>query len=125
MKRIIFILNFVLLVNCNMSDRTIELPNEYEFEREGLYSNIVTKNHKLIIDHAALDYSYNDKYLMFVYDTIKIIPDKIINSKLFFLVVDLSKDTISPRMNYIQYKKFMKNKSVDVNLDLSIRNYPK
>lgn len=108
-----------------MSDRTIELPNEYEFEREGLYANIVTKNHKLIIDHAALDYSYNDKYLMFVYDTIKIIPNKILNSKLFFLVVDLKKDTISPRMNYIRYKKFMINNSVDKNLDLSIRTYPK
>lgn len=106
-----------------MSDKTLELPNEYEFEREGLYSNIVTKNNKLIIDHAALDYSYNGKYLMFVYDTIKIIPTKIINSKLFFLVVDIRKDTISPRMNYIQYKKFIKNNTVDKKIDLSIRDY--
>jgi hypothetical protein len=106
-----------------MSDRTIDLPNKYYFEREGGYSNIVTRNHKFIIDHAALDYSYNEKYLMFVYDTVRIIPEKIITTKLFFLVVDIKNDTISQRMNYLQYKEFIKKKGINKKLDLSFKNF--
>lgn len=108
-----------------MSDKTIKLPNEYLFEREGGYSNIVTKKHKLIIDHAALDYSFDDNYLMFVLDTVKTIPEKTINSKLLFLIVDLKKDTISQKINYVQYKKFINDKLIIKDLDLSTRNYPK
>ena len=108
-----------------MSDQSIELPNNYIFEREGLYRNIVTRNHIAIIDHAALDYSYDNKYLMFSYDTLRFIPSKINNSKLFYLVIDLKKDSILERMNYYQYNKFIKNKSIKKDLDLSIRNYPK
>jgi len=123
MKKIILILNFTIFVSCNLSDRRIDLPNEYYFEREGLYGNTVLRDHKFIIDHAALDYSYDEKYLMFVYDTVRIIPEKIITTKLFFLVVDIKKDTISQRMNYIQYKEFMKKNGVDKKLDLSFRNF--
>jgi len=123
MKKIILILNFTIFVSCNLSDRRIDLPNEYYFEREGLYGNTVLRDHKFIIDHAALDYSYDERYLMFVYDTVRIIPEKIITTKLFFLVVDIKKDTISQRMNYIQYKEFMKKNGVDKKLDLSFRNF--
>ena len=108
-----------------MSDQTIELPNDYIFEKEGLYSNIVTKDNSAVIGYAALDYSFDSKYLMFSYDTLRSIPPKIINSKLFYLVIDLKKDSVLGRMNYPLYKKFLDNKRINKDLDLSIRNYPK
>lgn len=123
MKKKLILLNLAIFLSCNMSDRTIELPNRYYFEKEGGYCNTVLRDNKFIIDHAALDYSYDEKYLMFVYDTVRIIPEKIITTKLFFLIVDIKKDTISSRMNYIQYKEFMKKNGVNKKLDLSFRNF--
>ena len=125
MKKLIVTLNIVTLISCNLSDRTIELPNDYLFEREGLYGNIVVRNHKAIIDHAALDYSQNQNYLMFVFDTVSIIPQKIDNTKLFFLVVDIKKDTLSKRMNFEEYRKFFNQTKIEKSLDLSTRSYPR
>lgn len=115
----------ILLLSCNMSDKTVELPNNYKFEREGGYCNIVTKSHKLIIPHAALDYSYNENYLMFVFDTVKRMPERISNINLSYLVIHLKKDSLSSRMDYKEYKEFLKKNSIAKELDLSIRNYPK
>ena len=104
-----------------MSDQEINLPEGYLFYKEGGYANAVLRNHKGIIEHSAIDYSYDKKYIMFVFDTLVQKPKKMNIKKLFFLVHYIKKDSLSQRMNYKQYKNFIKSQRVSTENDLTLR----
>lgn len=91
-----------------MSDQEINLPEGYLYYKEGDYANAVIRKHKGIIKHSAIDFSYNKSFVMFVFDTLQVKPKRIEIEKLFFLVHDREKDVLSKRMNFTQYKQFVK-----------------
>lgn len=121
MKKIIIIL--VLMCSCNMSDQEINLPEGYLYYKEGGYSNAVLRNHKGVIEHSAIDFSHNNSYIMFVFDTLKVKPEKIDVKKLFFLVHDIKNDSLLKRMNFMEYKQFVKLHKIDKDVDLTSRVY--
>lgn len=121
MKKILIIL--ILACSCNMSDQEINLPEDYLFFKEGSYANTVLRNHNAIIEHSAIDFSYNKDYVMFIFDTLNEKPKIIDINKLFFLVHDIKKDSLSQRMNFREYKSFIKLKRIKKEEDLTLRKY--
>jgi len=113
------------IYSCQVSDTTYELPANYVYVEEGGYSNIVVRDHKLIIGHGAFDYSVDENYIMFVYDTTDVInqPKKIDNEKLFFLVHFIKEDSLSKVMSFEEYRNFVSLNKILKAEDLSIRDY--
>jgi hypothetical protein len=106
-----------------MSDREYELPCDYIFYREGGYENIVSQNHHLIIKHGAIDFSYDENYVMFVFDTIEDSTEKINNRKLFYLIHDIKKNKLLDTLDYFDYKKFIFNHRISKDNDLTNRHF--
>jgi len=127
MKKIFFSILVLIIYGCQVSDTTYELPANYVYEEEGGYANIVVRDHKLIIGHGAFDYSVDENYIMFVYDTTDVInqPKKIDNEKLFFLVHCIKKDSLSKVMSFEEYRNFVSLNKILRTDDLSIRDYSK
>lgn len=121
MKKIVIIL--ILMCSCNMSDQEINLPEGYLYYKEGGYSNAVLRNHKGIIEHSAIDFSYSKSYIMFVFDTLQKKPLKINAEKLFFLVHDIKNDSLLKRMNFLEYKQFVKFNKIGKDEDLTLRTF--
>lgn len=123
MKKTIFITTICFLFSCNMSDREYELPCDYIFYREGGYDNIVSQNHHLIIKHGAIDFSYDENYVMFVFDTIEDSTEKINNKKLFYLIHDIKKNKLLDTLDYYEYKKFIFKHQIGKDNDLTNRHF--
>lgn len=114
MKKIILFTLAIISFSCNMSDQEFELPSQYVFVKEGGHSNIVLRNHKLIIDSGAVDFSYNDKFIFFSVDTTySMEPKKIAKEKLIYYVHNIRKDTFSKPINYNFIKKFISENKIE------------
>ena len=122
-----YLLGIFAFVSCSLSDATYELPGGYTYIEEGLYANMVLKNHHAVIDHGVFGYSVEDDYLMFVYDTARIenAPKTINNRELFYLVSYIKKDSLSKPMHYSEYKKFISKNKIEKDNDLSLGDYSK
>lgn len=122
-RNLLLVLFILFMFSCNMSDQEYNLPSDYIYFKEGGNRNVVLRNHKSIIDHSALGFSYNDDYVMFVFDTVQNLPPKIDNEKLFYLIHDIKKNILLDKMNYENYKLFVKEKKIDNKDDLSLKIY--
>jgi hypothetical protein len=101
MKKILLLTLAIISFSCNMSDQEYILPSKYVFIKEGGSSNIVLRNHKLIIDHGAVDFTYNEKFIFFSVDTtFSMEPKKVSKEKLIYYVHNIQKDTFSKPINY-------------------------
>lgn len=121
-KQAKILLNILMLtvVSCNFSDQVVELPIGYKFAKEGGYSNIVTRNGKLIIDRGAVEYSFNTKYIFFSQDTSKSMePQNVAKSKLVYYIHDIENDTLSKALNISGFRKFIQTKKVRNIIDIS------
>ena len=123
MKKITAFIVLTVVFSCNMSDREYSLPSDYIYRQEGGYENRIIRNHKLIVAQGAIDFSYNDNYVMFAYDTVYPMPNIINTNKLLFLVHDIKKYSSMDTLNYTDYEKFIINKKIEKENDLSIRKY--
>ena len=123
MKTIFLTISFFIFSSCNFSDREYFLPSNYIFRQEGGYENRIIRNHKLIVAQGAIDFSYDDNYVMFAVDTIYPMPSKIITNKLLFLVHDLKTDNPLDTLNFDDYKKFILDKKIEKEKDLSVRKF--
>ena len=123
MKNFISFIVLTAIFSCNMSDREYSLPLDYIFIREGGYENIIIRDHKLIVAQGAIDFSYDDNYVMFAIDTVYPMPAIISTKKLLFLVHDIKKYNSIDTLNYTDYKKFIIINKIEKENDLSIRKY--
>ncbi len=114
MKKFILFTLTIISFSCNMSDQEFGLPSQYIFVKEGGHSNIVLRNNKLIIDHGAVDFSYDDKFIFLSVDTTySMEPKKIAKEKLIYYVHNIQKDTFSKPLNYNFIKKIISENKVE------------
>ena len=123
MKKIVSFIVLTAIFSCNMSDREYSIPSDYIFVQEGGYENIIIRNHKLIVAKGAIDFSYDDNYVMFAIDTVYPIPSKTETNKLLFLIHDIKNNKLLDTLNFNNYKKFIFEKKIEKENDLSTRNY--
>ena len=117
MKKFLLLTLAIISFSCNMSDQEYILPSKYVFIKEGGFSNIVLRNHKLIIDYGAVDFTYNEKFIFFSVDTtFSMEPKKVSKEKLIYYVHNIQKDTFSKPINYNYIVNIIsKNKIEDKN----------
>lgn len=123
MKKIILFTVLTAILSCNMSDLEYSLPSNYIFVQEGGYENIIIRDHKLIVAQGAIDFSYDDNYVMFAFDTVYPIPSKTETNKLLFLVHDIKNNKLLDTLNFTDFKKFVFDKKIKKSNDLSFRKY--
>jgi hypothetical protein len=120
MKKICTILIIIFFSNCNFSDYDKDLTDNYVLSIEGGKFNRIARNNEFIIDKGVVDANFNDKYIVFSFDTTnsnypKDVPKEILK----YYIHSKIDDTLSKELSYKQFKNMLFKKGIDTNLDLS------
>lgn len=105
---------FIIIINYNFSDFEEKGPSNYSYIFEGGNQNRVMKDNKLIIDSGAVDFKYNDNYVVFSVDTTySLQPNEISKLNLKYYIYDVKKNLLIKNIDFIKFQKLIHEKSLE------------